>query len=80
MIPMKGPWPFAQWGIDLISPLTLAPGKIEHEVVAIDYFTKWVEAKPLVNITANSIIGFVQDNIVYRFRYPEYSSQARITI
>ncbi|XP_024042632.1 uncharacterized protein LOC112099511 [Citrus clementina] len=41
---MTSPWPFAQWGIDLIGPLPKARGAATHAIVAIDYFTKWVEA------------------------------------
>ncbi|XP_052292053.1 uncharacterized protein LOC127900838 [Citrus sinensis] len=37
---MTSPWPFAQWGIDLIGPLPKARGAATHAIVAIDYFTK----------------------------------------
>ena len=40
-------------------------------VVGIDYFTKWVEAKPLVIITEKNIRGFVWKAIIYRFRIPK---------
>jgi hypothetical protein len=36
-------------------------------VVAVDYFTKWVEVEPLVNITAKVIERFLWKNIVYRY-------------
>nr|GEV09760.1 hypothetical protein [Tanacetum cinerariifolium] len=39
-------------------------------IVAIDYFTKWIEAKPLVKITGKEVICFVMDNIICRFRLP----------
>ncbi|GJT12981.1 reverse transcriptase domain-containing protein [Tanacetum coccineum] len=39
-------------------------------VVAIDYFTKWVEAKPLVKITGKEIIRFVMDNIRCKYGLP----------
>nr|GEY43019.1 reverse transcriptase domain-containing protein [Tanacetum cinerariifolium] len=32
-----------------------------------DYFTKWIEAKPIATITGNQIKKFVWDNIVYKF-------------
>nr|MBM1113461.1 hypothetical protein [Klebsiella pneumoniae] len=41
------PVPFCQWGMDLLGPFPKAPGNKDFLVVAIDYFTKWVEAKPL---------------------------------
>nr|GEX74441.1 reverse transcriptase domain-containing protein [Tanacetum cinerariifolium] len=36
----------------------------------MDYFTKWIEAKPIAAITGNQIKKFVWDNIVYRFGLP----------
>ena len=36
-------------------------------VVAIDYFTKWIEAKPLVKITGEQMRRFVLDNIICRY-------------
>ena len=48
---MSSPWPFAQWGIDLIGPLPKGRGLATHAIVAVDYFTKWVEVKALSQIT-----------------------------
>nr|GEW25090.1 protein NYNRIN-like [Tanacetum cinerariifolium] len=39
------------WGMDILGPLSPARGKAKFIIVAIDYFTKWIEAKPLVKIT-----------------------------
>ena len=48
---MSSPWPFAQWGIDLIGPLPKGRGAATHAIVAIDYFIKWVEMGVLSQIT-----------------------------
>ena len=40
-------------------------------VVGIDYFTKWVEAKPLANITQQNVTNFVWKNIICRFGVPK---------
>jgi len=32
--------------MDLVGPLPTAHGNYKYEVVAVEYFTKWVEAKP----------------------------------
>ena len=40
-------------------------------VVGIDYFTKWVEAKPLAKITQQNVKNFVWRSIVYRFGVPK---------
>jgi hypothetical protein len=38
--------------------------------VAVNYFSKWVEAKPLANIRAPTIQKFFWQNIICRFRVP----------
>jgi hypothetical protein len=39
--------------------------------VATDYFTKWVEAIPLENVTSREMIEFVKEHIMYRFGIPQ---------
>ena len=39
-------------------------------LVAIDYFTKWVEAKALSTITKAKIQSFMWRNIICRFSIP----------
>jgi len=46
------PWPFAKWGMDILGPFTPGKGQVKFLIVAVDYFTKWIEAKPLTTITA----------------------------
>nr|GEY25322.1 reverse transcriptase domain-containing protein [Tanacetum cinerariifolium] len=46
------------------------PGKVKFLIVAIDYFTEWIEAKPDATITGIQIKKFMWDNIVCRFRLP----------
>ncbi|XP_071906208.1 uncharacterized protein [Coffea arabica] len=70
MIPLHSPWPFFQWGIDLLGPFPRAPGGYEYLVVAIDYFTKWVEVEPLSTINSRSIHKFLWRNVVCRFGIP----------
>nr|GFA83668.1 reverse transcriptase domain-containing protein [Tanacetum cinerariifolium] len=41
------------------------PRKVKFLIVAMDYFTKWIEAKPVMTITGNQIKKFVWDNIVF---------------
>ena len=45
------------------------PGGYTHLFVAIDKFTKWIEAKPVATITAAKAKEFFQD-IVVRFDVP----------
>ena len=36
-------------------------------MVGIDYFTKWVEAIPLSDVTHEVVIEFIQKYIIHRF-------------
>ncbi|GKB31379.1 reverse transcriptase domain-containing protein [Tanacetum coccineum] len=38
-------------GIDIAGPFPEGLGKVKFLIVAIDYFTKWIEAKPVATIT-----------------------------
>ncbi|XP_072080955.1 uncharacterized protein [Arachis hypogaea] len=65
-------WPFRGWALDLIGLIHL-PSSKQHKfiLVAIDYFTKWVEAVPLVEVGQTEIIDFVEENIIHRFGIPQ---------
>nr|GEY01774.1 hypothetical protein [Tanacetum cinerariifolium] len=56
--------------IDIAGPFLEGPGKVKFLIVAIDYFSKWIEAKPVATITGPQIKKFVWDNIVCRFGLP----------
>ncbi|GKE66241.1 reverse transcriptase domain-containing protein [Tanacetum coccineum] len=70
LTPITSPRPFYKWGIDIAGPFPEGPGKVKFLIVAIDYFTKWIEAKPVATITGNQVKKFVWDNIVCRFGLP----------
>lgn len=55
---IQSPCPFYQWGIDIVGPFPEAPGRFRFLVVAVDYFTKWVEAEPLTTITGRNVLMF----------------------
>ena len=67
---ITSPWPFSQWGIDIVGPLPQGKGQVKFLLVAIDYFTKWVEVEALATITEARIQSFVSKNIIYRFGIP----------
>ncbi|GFY89059.1 hypothetical protein Acr_06g0009990 [Actinidia rufa] len=71
MVPMSSPWPFAQWGIDILGPLPRAPLQRKFLIVAIDCFTKWIEAQPLAKITEKITRDFVWKHLVCRFGIPK---------
>lgn len=65
--PMVSPWPFAIWGIYILGPFPTALGQRKFLLVVVDYFTKWVEAEPLANITTQEVQKFFWRNIITRF-------------
>ncbi|XP_071928199.1 uncharacterized protein [Coffea arabica] len=71
MVPITSPWPFEQWGTDIIGPFPRAVGGRTFLVTAVDYFTKWVEAEPLRTITGLAIQKFFWKCIVCRFGIPQ---------
>ncbi|GJR74432.1 reverse transcriptase domain-containing protein [Tanacetum coccineum] len=70
MTPIMAPWPFYQWGMDILGPLSPTRRGAKFVIVAMNYFTKWIKAKPLVKITGKEVIRFVMDNIICKFGLP----------
>ena len=68
--PLSSPWPFAQWGLDIVGPFLKAASNKKYLLVGTDYFTKWVEVKPLANIRDVDTKKFIWKNIVTRFGVP----------
>nr|GFA34193.1 reverse transcriptase domain-containing protein [Tanacetum cinerariifolium] len=53
LTPITAPWPFYKWGINIADPFLEGPGKVKILIVAMDYFTKWIEAKAVATITSS---------------------------
>ena len=70
LTPMMAPWPFAQWGLDILGQFPTRTRQMKFLVVGIDYFTKWVEAKPLAKIRQQNVKNFVWKSILCRFGVP----------
>nr|GEX92576.1 reverse transcriptase domain-containing protein [Tanacetum cinerariifolium] len=70
MTPITTPWSFYKWGIDIAGLFSKRPGKVKFLTIAMDYFTKWIEAKAVAIITDGQVKKFVWDNIVCRFGIP----------
>jgi hypothetical protein len=46
-------WPLQLWGLDLLGPLPPSQGNLRYVVVVVvEYFSKWIEAKPIATITS----------------------------
>ena len=67
MIPIT--WPFAVWGLDMVGPLKPSKNKKTHLLVAVDKFTKWVEAEPVSKCDSKTALKFLK-KIIFRFGYP----------
>ena len=61
------PWPFAQWGLDILGPFPLAKAQKKFLIVSYEYFTKWVEAEVVAAITQKNVEIFLWKNIICRF-------------
>ncbi|RDX58307.1 Pol polyprotein, partial [Mucuna pruriens] len=70
---LTSPWPFYMWGIDVITPIEPKASN-EHRfiLVAIDYFTKWVEAASYSVITRSAMVKFIKKDIICRYGNPAH--------
>ncbi|RVW66344.1 Pol polyprotein [Vitis vinifera] len=68
---MTSPWPFSVWGIDIIGKIS-PKSSSGHEfiLVAIDYFTKWVEAASYARLTSAGVASFIRSHIICRYGVP----------
>ena len=62
-------WPFAVWGLDMVGPFKTARGGMTHLLVAVDKFTKWIEAKPIKKLNGPTAMTFIAD-ITTRYGMP----------
>ncbi|XP_010233305.1 uncharacterized protein LOC104583208 [Brachypodium distachyon] len=62
--------PFAQWGLDMVGPLRRSR-HVGHRflLVAVDKFSKWIEAMTIASATSTTAIQFFR-SIVFHFGVP----------
>jgi len=66
------PWPFSMWDIDVIGVIEpKASNGHRFILVAIDYFTKWVEAASYSNVTRKVVTKFIRKELICRYGIPE---------
>jgi transposase InsO family protein len=53
----------------MVGPLRKAPEGFTHLLIAVDKFSKWIEAQPNVNVHSEEAVSFSTD-IIYRFGIP----------
>ena len=62
-------WPFAVCGLDMVGPLRTGSSGFTHVLVAVDKFTKWIEAKPIKNLEASTAVSFIRE-LIFRYGVP----------
>jgi hypothetical protein len=55
--------------LDIVGPLRKAPGGYTHPLVAVDKFSKWIQACPITNLRSEQVVSFFT-NIIHRFGVP----------
>ncbi|RDX88299.1 hypothetical protein CR513_30138, partial [Mucuna pruriens] len=59
------PWSFSMWGLDTIGPIeTKVPNKHRFILVAIEYFTKWMEVASYASVTRSIVVRFIKIYII----------------
>src|SRR6266496_4796285 len=58
---------FDRWGVDVVGPLSITPKGNRYIIVAVEYLSKWQEAKVVTEANALSISNFLYQNIICRF-------------
>ncbi|BFG30773.1 hypothetical protein CerSpe_170470 [Prunus speciosa] len=72
MNPIVKACPFKGWVMDVIGQIHPKSSKGHKFIlVATDFFTKWVEAVPLKQVTQAEVIEFIEKSIIHRFGLPE---------
>jgi hypothetical protein len=62
-------WSFSCWGFDTLGPFPQGRGGYKFLFVAIDKFTKWIEAEPTREIKSYNAIKFIK-GIFCRYGLP----------
>ena len=66
-------WPFAAWGIDVIGEIRpTASNGHRYIVVAVDYFSKWIEAESYTSVGSKQMARFIERNIICRYGLPHH--------
>ncbi len=62
--------PFERIGIDFIQNLPTTKSGNNHIITAIDYATRWIVAKPVKEMTSDSAVKFLYNDILMNFGCP----------
>ena len=70
---LSSQWPFAAWEIDIIGEIRPnASNGHKYIVVAIDYFSRWIEAESFATLKAKQMAKFIEKSLIYRYGVPHH--------
>ena len=61
---------FEKWGIDAVGPLPITSRGKSYILTAVDYLSRWAEAKAVKQIGAKDVAKFVYEDICCKFGVP----------
>ncbi len=61
---------FERWGIDIVGFLLITRKGNRYIVVAMDYFSRWLEARLLKAANVETVAIFIYEKIICRFGTP----------
>ena len=53
----------------MVGPLRTGRSGFTHVLVAVDKFTKWIEAKPIKSLEASTAVSFIRE-LIFRYGIP----------
>ena len=64
---------FSTWGIDIIGEIKPnASNRHKYIVVAIDYFSRWIEVESFGTLKAKQMAKFIEKSLICRYRVPHH--------
>ena len=63
--------PISKWGIDFTTCNPLSAAGHHYIIVAVDYFTKWVEVMPTYSNDTKTIVLLLFNHIIAQFGIPK---------
>ena len=70
---LSSSWPFVAWGIDKIGEIRPnASNGHTYIVVAIDYFSRWIEEESFGTLKAKQMAKFIEKSLICRYGVPHH--------
>src|SRR5688572_17532367 len=62
---------FERWGIDIVGPLLATETGNRYIIVAMNYFSRWLEAKAVKKANVETVATFIYEEIICRYDTPK---------